>query len=303
MDRKWFRSLLGFLLLASLAVVGAARAPETSAHPPKILVVVAHPDDDSCFYGLIYRTSKEIGGTVDEVVITNGEGGYKYSTLGGVFYHLDLTNEEVGRRELPAIRKAELLNAGRILGVRNYHFLDQQDLRYTLDPREPLDQLWDVAWIKAFLTRLQTREHYELILCLLPTAETHGHHKAATLIALDWAKGLSPADRPCILAGSLSGRSDNPTRFTQLDGFPETQVSRDPQWHFDRNQRFGFKNALSYQMICNWAIAEHKSQGTFSMFFSRFDTEDLWWFKANDPAGMARVDGFFKALVRTPALP
>ena len=39
------------------------------------------------------------------------------------------------------------------------------------------------------------------------------------------------------------------------------------------------------------------------MFFSRFDTEDLWWFKANDPAGMARVDGFFKALVRTPALP
>ena len=185
--------------------------------------------------------------------------------------------------------------------MRNYHFLDQQDLRYTLDPKEPLGQLWDVAWIKAFLTRLQAREHYTLVLCLLPTPETHGHHKAATLIALDWAKGLPAADRPCILGGSASGPGFPATSFTQLEGYPGTEVEPAPRWHFDRNQRFGFKDALSYQVICNWAIAEHKSQGTFSMFFNRADTEDLWWFKANDPAGKPVVDGFFKALVRTPA--
>ena len=51
-------------------------------------------------------------GSVDLALITNGEGGYKYSTLAEDIYGLELTDEEVGRKYLPDIRKKEL-EAGR----------------------------------------------------------------------------------------------------------------------------------------------------------------------------------------------
>ena len=48
---------------------------------PKILVVTAHPDDETGMAAVIYKVTHEMNGTVDQCVITNGEGGYKYSTL------------------------------------------------------------------------------------------------------------------------------------------------------------------------------------------------------------------------------
>jgi len=49
-----------------------------------------------------------------------------------------LTNEKIGRQRLPFIRKNEALNGGKILGVRNYFFLEEKDNGYTKDPNEVL---------------------------------------------------------------------------------------------------------------------------------------------------------------------
>ena len=49
--------------------------------PPKILVVTAHPDDDAVFAAANYKIVHDLKGIVDIALITNGEGGYKYSTL------------------------------------------------------------------------------------------------------------------------------------------------------------------------------------------------------------------------------
>jgi N-acetylglucosamine malate deacetylase 2 len=48
---------------------------------PRVLIVVAHPDDESCFAATVYQITHNLGGTVDQLLITNGEGGYRYSLL------------------------------------------------------------------------------------------------------------------------------------------------------------------------------------------------------------------------------
>jgi len=59
--------------------------------PGKTLLVVAHPDDEYYFAATVYRMAVQLGGRVDELIITNGEGGYRYSTLAEPFYKKSLT--------------------------------------------------------------------------------------------------------------------------------------------------------------------------------------------------------------------
>src|SRR5438105_15513218 len=84
---------------------------------PRVLVVDAHPDDEGAYAASIYKTAVELHGTVDLAVITNGEGGYKYSTLAEPYYHLQLTDENIGRKYLPGILHKELEAACKVLGV------------------------------------------------------------------------------------------------------------------------------------------------------------------------------------------
>src|ERR1700719_318819 len=104
---------------------------------PHVLVVTAHPDDETAMAATIYKITHELNGVADQCVITNGEGGYKYSTLAEAYYGLELTDETVGRANLPRIRKQELMNAGKIIGTHNIFFLDQKDAHYGLDEKEP----------------------------------------------------------------------------------------------------------------------------------------------------------------------
>jgi hypothetical protein len=58
----------------------AARRRE---NPVRVLLVVAHPDDEYEVAGTVYRIIKEPFGTVDQVVITAGEAGYRLFLPGG----------------------------------------------------------------------------------------------------------------------------------------------------------------------------------------------------------------------------
>jgi N-acetylglucosamine malate deacetylase 2 len=127
------------LLLFALALQGSA-----AIRPAKVLLVVAHPDDEYNFAATTYRIARELGGAVDEVVITDGEGGYRYALLAEKIYGLPLTSEHVGRTHLPVIRRQETLRAGRILGIRHHYFLNQKDQAFTLDATSTLNSAWDI---------------------------------------------------------------------------------------------------------------------------------------------------------------
>ena len=269
---------------------------------PKVLVVTAHPDDETAMAATIYKITHELDGVVDQCVITNGEGGYKYSTLAEAYYGLELTEEKIGRDNLPRIRKQELINAGKIIGMNNIFFLDQKDAHYGLDEHEPLDTTWNVSWVTTRLKEIMMNTKYDFVFCLLPAPETHAHHKAATMLALRTVQSLPQNQRPVILGCSGSSLKDTTTQnFEQLKNYTETKVERKTaMFSFDKTVPFGYKNKLTYKVIVNWEIAEHKSQGTMQLAMNYGDFENYWFFAMNSEEGKEKCKTLFESLKKIP---
>ncbi|MEO8664020.1 MAG: PIG-L family deacetylase [Ignavibacteria bacterium] len=275
---------------------------DTSAQeiPPKILVVTAHPDDDATFAGTNYKITHDLKGIVDIAVITNGEGGYKYSTLAEDIYGLELTDEAIGRKYLPDIRKKELEAGGKIIGIRNFYYFNQKDHRYitTADIREILDSnIWDLNYIKSELKNIIEREKYDYVFILCPTLTTHAHHSAVGILALETVNSMDSSERPIILGGSSITLPDT-SKFIYhgLEDYPVTNVSDTIPFSFDRTQKFGYKDVLDYKIIVNWLIAEHKSQGTMQLLMNRGDYEQYWYFDINPESGKEKTKELFEKL-------
>lgn len=283
-------------LIISINFILKVSTGQSSSQALKVLVVVAHPDDETAMAATIYKITHEQGGIVDQAVITNGEGGYKYSLLAESFYHLKLTDEKIGRENLPRIRKQELMNAGKIIGIRNHYFFDQKDAHYGLDVREPLDTTWNVNWVSARLNEIMQNNKYDYVFCVLPDSSTHAHHKAATILALRAIQTLK--EKPIILGVSTSKKTDTLKKaFIQLDNFSITKIKKGaPSFQLDRTLSFGFKNKLNYKIIVNWEIAEHKSQGTMQTFMNEGDYEEFWYFDVNAAASFSKTAAFFETL-------
>lgn len=283
-------------LIISINFILKVSTGQSSSQPLKVLVVVAHPDDETAMAATIYKITHEQGGIVDQAVITNGEGGYKYSLLAESYYHLKLTDEKIGRENLPRIRKQELMNAGKIIGIRNHYFFDQKDAHYGLDVREPLDTTWNVNWVSARLNEIMQNNKYDYVFCVLPDSSTHAHHKAATILALRAIQTLK--EKPIILGVSTSKKTDTLKKaFIQLDNFSITKIKKGaPSFQLDRTLSFGFKNKLNYKIIVNWEIAEHKSQGTMQTFMNEGDYEEFWYFDVNAAASFSKTAAFFETL-------
>lgn len=288
-----------FFLLLFIALCFQTQAQRKG---PKILVVTAHPDDETAMAATIYKVTHELNGVVDQCVITNGEGGYKYSTLSEAYYNLELTDEKIGRENLPRIRKQELINAGKIIGTNNIFFLDQKDAHYGLDEHEPLDTTWNVNWVTTRLKEIMTNTKYDFVFCLLPVPETHAHHKAATMLALRTVQSLPQNQRPIILGCTGSNLKDTMSiSFEQLKNYSETKVeAKSASYFFDKTVPFGYKNKLTYKIIVNWEIAEHKSQGTMQLAMNGGDLENYWYFAINPADGKEKCKAFFESLKKIP---
>lgn len=276
----------GGLRLDPRATVDAI-TPRDGATGPRILCVVAHHDDETAFAATLFKATTALDAVCDLVILTNGEGGYKYSTLGEVVYGLRLTDEAVGRAHLPAIRRAEDVESSRILGIRRLVILGQKDHRYTRDADEVLGpdaRVWDLDSIRRDLATILRDGRYDYVFTHLPTRTTHGHHKAATILALEVVSGMPAAERPVVLGTGASA--------DDLDG---PAVEPGPL-RFDRTQAFGFRDRLDYHIVVNWVIAAHKSQGTMQLAMNGSDTETFWLYRDNPPDARARAESLFTAL-------
>lgn len=294
------------LLLALVTIPGAGQVRDAAGREIpldsslRVLIITAHPDDDFTVAATVYKITHDLKGRVDLALITNGEGGYKYSTLAESIYGVELTDEKVGREHLPTIRKRELMNGGAIIGIRDYYFLEQQDNAYTLDVDSVFAHVWDVAGTRARLREIIERGDYHYIFCLLPTPETHGHHKGATILALEVSQALPPARRPIVLGATTARKGDTAAMiFRGLPGKPLTSISADaPSFEFDRTRKFGFRDQLDYRIVVNWLVAEHKSQGTMQLLMNAGEIERFWSFDANGRAHAASTRALFERLER-----
>lgn len=283
---------LPFLLLCLLCPV-AARAAEK----PRVLMVTAHPDDDALFGGAVYRITHGLGGKVDVAVVTNGEGGYKYADLAEPIYGLDLTDEKVARERLPGIRKKEMIAGGSVVGIRNYFFLDQKDTEYTTDLEKGIGP-WDRDFVRGRLRSILAAGNYDFVFVMLPVPATHAHHQGAALLALEVIAKLPPAERPVVLGGT--GYKKDSAERVSFAGRPEHPASRvrpgAPVFEFDRTRKFGLNNRLDYNIVVNWLIAEHKSQGTMQLLMNALDVEQYFFFDINREDGVAAARALFDRL-------
>jgi LmbE family N-acetylglucosaminyl deacetylase len=286
-------------------VADAAMWPDASAFHPtafedapiKMLLVNAHPDDESESAAAVYRITHETGGTVDQVVVTNGEGGHQFAALAEAYYRLPLTNSSDGRKLLVQIRREELMRSSRILGIRNNYFLDQTDTGMTLSARDAFEA-WDIPRVRQELRELLEFEKYNVVMILLPTADTHGHHQTVAALTLETVAELDEEDRPAVLGvRTAAAGAGDPGRFSELQGYPSTRTAQaDPVWSFDRTTPLDCHRSLDYSIVANWVIAEHKSQGFFQMEGGRKTREYFWLFEAGGVSGAAHLREFVRAM-------
>ena len=250
----------------------------------RALLVNAHPDDESESAALVYRLTHELAATVDQVMVTNGEGVHQYTALAEAYYRLPLTTAALGK-----IRRKELLRSSRILGIRHSYFLDQKDTGVTLNVADAF-AAWDVARIRQKLRLLLRVERYDLVLLLLPAPDTHGHHQTIAALTLETVGELEAGDRPAVLGVRTSASPDvTPAEFSQLDDYPATRVSNPaPVWSFDRRTPMSCHPQLDHRIVVNWVISEHKSQGFFQMEGCGRTHEHFWLFEVSGEAGAAR---------------
>jgi LmbE family N-acetylglucosaminyl deacetylase len=277
------------------AELPARRAPHQRRAWPKVLIAMAHPDDEYALAATVYRISRELGGVADHIVITNGEGGYRYASLAEAIYGVAIAREPDGRTNLPAIRRQETVNAGRILGVRHHHFLEQPDSGFECACADAEWRHWDLPRVREEIAGLLAREAYDFVFILLPREGIHGHHSAVALLVLEAVADLSEDRRPVVL-GVEDGRTDEqPCGFSGLGEYAAAAAG--PVFSFDRNTRFGHQAALSYQIVANWVMAEHKSQGLFQTDYGKYDAERFWAF-AVTPRAWERASELGRGLLR-----
>jgi N-acetylglucosamine malate deacetylase 2 len=297
------RRLTAVLFLVTIALHAmAARAQDAApaggppGHSIRALLIVAHPDDEYEMAGTIYRITNELSGTVDQIIITDGEAGYRYSSLAARYYGVNLTDEATGRAMLPHIREEEARRAGRILGIRRQWFLSERDDHFTLDVQDALKS-WRTERILAELSERLRKGDYDVVFVLLPTEDTHGQHKAASILALEAVQSLPADQRPAVVgADAAPGESES---YRTLSGYPITATSSaEPQFHFDRDVHFGFRNSLSYEIVVDWVIAEHKSQGLLQTKCGQDRFENFWVFTVSGTPAAARTTAIFERISR-----
>ncbi len=283
-----------------------------SAEAPKVLVVVAHPDDELVATGALYLTGARLGGACDVLTITDGQGGFKYASFAEALHGVPLTEEEVGRRELPAIRREEQRRSLELLGARMLVRLQQTDHRYTQDRMEVLAEdagVWDLAAVRASLDRRLAEERYDFVVTLAPTATTHGHHQAASLLALEAVARMPEAERPVALccqvkAADADDLGEPPVLVVaEAAGEELTAIRTTPApFTIDRNEPFGHRDRLTLKAIASVAIAQHLSQGTMLGYIGAGDVEEYWLFDLSPPLAAARTADWFVQL-QDPSFP
>ena len=294
-----------FLVMVAALSSSAATARSAGGSPKKakarvrVLLVVAHPDDEYEMAGTVYRISKELSGSVDQLIITNGEAGYHYSSLADRYYGVNLTNESVGRARLPRIRREEARRAARILGIQHQWFLNEKDDHFTLDADEVVNRTWHAERVFKNIQQRLRKGHYDFVLVLLPADETHGEHKAASILTLKAVEQLPAGQRPVVL-GAQAGGNESET-FHTLPSYSLTATNTpQPQFQFDRDIRLGYRESLSYQIVVGWVIAEHKSQGLFQTRCRQDRFENFWLFTMNRESASNETASLFAAISARP---
>ena len=267
------------------------------AQGPKVLIVTAHPDDETMFPVVVFKITHELKGSADLALLTDASGGFN-GIVASSYFGMNMLDSTVGRKNLPRIRKQEMKASGEILGVKNYFFFDQRDDFYNRDEKPYLQgKRWNMAYVERRLDSILTTGNYDYVFCLIPHEGQHAHHKTASLSALRAVQRYKGPKKPIVLGGQSQNKGSE-FRFSELAGYPESRVSPTaPVFAFDRSYGFGEDNKHSYMIVADWVKAAHKTQsGDMNQAMHRGDLETFWYFALNGDERIDEVTKLFETL-------
>lgn len=270
------------------------------AQGPNILIVTAHPDDETMFPVTVFKITHELKGSADIALLTDASGGFN-GMVASSYFGVNMLDSTVGRKHLPTIRKKEMKASGDILGIKNYFFFDQRDDFYNRDEKPYLQgKRWNISYIERRLDSILAAGQYDYIFCMVPHEGQHAHHKTASLSALRAVQRYKRTKKPLILGGQAQNKGYT-FRFTELEGYPESRVSAtSPVFEFDRSYTFGEDNKHSYMIVADWVKASHKTQsGDMNQAMHKGDLEVFWYFALNEDQRIAEVKQLFETLKKT----
>jgi N-acetylglucosamine malate deacetylase 2 len=283
--------LLSVILLSALSSI---------AQGPKVLIVTAHPDDETMFPVTVFKITRELKGSADLALITDASGGFN-GMVASMYYGMNMLDSVVGRKNLPLIRKKEMMAAGEILGIGNYFFFDQIDDYYNRNEKPYLQgKNWDIGYIERRLDAILAKGKYDFIFCMVPHEGQHAHHKAASLCALRAVQRYKGPKPPIVLGGQAANTGYTFT-FNSLEEYPETTISAAaPVFEFDRSFGFGEDRKHSYMIVADWVKASHKSQsGDMNQSMHRGELETFWYFALNGDKRIPEVKQLFETLKKS----
>ncbi|WP_080237718.1 PIG-L family deacetylase [Spirosoma rigui] len=269
------------------------------AQGPKVLIVTAHPDDETMFPVVVFKITHEMNGSADLALLTDASGGFN-GMVASSYFGMNMLDSVVGRKQLPILRKKEMKASGEIIGIKNYFFFDQRDDFYNRDEAPYLQgKRWNIGYVERRLDSILASGQYEYIFCLLPHEGQHAHHKAASLSALRAVQRYKGIKKPLILGGQAQNKG-NTFSFTELSGYPESRISAmAPVFAFDRSFGFGEDNKHSYMIVADWVKASHKTQsGDMNQAMHRGELETFWYFALNGDQRLGEVRQLFETLKR-----
>lgn len=282
--------LLRTLVLALLALPALAQGP-------KVLIVTAHPDDETMFPVTVFKITRELHGSADLALLTDASGGFN-GMVASSYFGMNMLDSALGRKNLPRIRKKEIRESADILGVKTIYFFDQRDDFYNRDEKPYLEGVrWNRRYIETRLDSILAAGRYDYVFCMVPHEGQHAHHKTASLHALRAAQRYRGPIKPLVLGGQSANKGYT-FRFAQLDGYPETRISpAAPVFEYDRSRTFGEGNKHSYMIVADWVKAAHKTQsGDMNQAMHRGDLETFWYFALNGDERIGEVKALFEAL-------
>ena len=158
----------------------------------RMLVVVAHPDDEAYGCGSVLAMASAAGHETHVVCATRGEAG----------------ESRIATDDLAALRAAELREAARVLGVRDVRLLAHRDSGMTGDPEAGTLAAADPGALAAEVGAILAELRPDVVVTL-DGSDGHRDHQAirdATLAAVDAAPDPPPATYLVCLARSSMER-------------------------------------------------------------------------------------------------
>jgi LmbE family N-acetylglucosaminyl deacetylase len=241
-----------------------------------VLYVAAHPDDENTRLLAWLANDKLV--RAGYLSLTRGEGGQNL----------------IGPEQAPLlglIRTEELL-AARSIDRAEQWFTRARDFGYSKTPDETL-RIWDREAILADVATVMKKFRPDVVITRFPPegAETHGHHTASAMLAVEAFKTLDAASRPKRVVWNRFNFGGPPPKGDEL-----AQLS-----HFSGLDVGGFNAllGLSYGEMAAQSRSMHKSQG-FGVAPSRGEQVEYFRVLAGEPAAHSIFDGLDLTWGRVP---